>query len=320
MYKISDFKKYQDDAKVLDKLGEIKLENKKKLAAYIKEHNNIDIDVNSIFDVQIKRLHAYKRQLMNIFHVIYLYQRMKNDPNFKIYPHTFIFGAKAAPSYVYAKKIIELILAVAKVVNNDPDVSKYMKVVFIENYGVSLAELIIPAADISEQISTAGKEASGTSNMKFMMNGAITLGTMDGANIEIVDYAGKENEIIFGLTNDEVEELNRNHTYSPWDMYNSDTRVKAIMDSLFDGEWTSYRADKFRMIFDEIMNNNDQYLILKDLPSYIEAQEKAAALYQDKAKWNKMCLINIAGSGYFSSDRTIENYAQEIWKLPKIAK
>ena len=320
MSNISAFKKYKDDDKVLAKLGEIKLENKKKLAKYIKEHNNIDVDVNSIFDVQIKRLHAYKRQLMNIFHIIYLYQRMKNDPNFKIYPHTYIFGAKAAPSYVYAKKIIELILAVAKVVNNDPDVSPYLKVVFIENYGVSLAELIIPAADISEQISTAGKEASGTSNMKFMMNGAITLGTMDGANIEIVDLAGRENEIIFGLTNDEAEELRNSNSYSPWQMYNSDGRIKAIMDSLFDGEWTSYRADKFRMIFDEIMNNNDQYLILKDLPSYIEAQEKAAELYQDRKLWNKMCLVNIASSGFFSSDRTIESYAKEIWKLPKITK
>ena len=319
MSKISEFKKFKDDKKVLKDLQDIKLENKKKLAAYIKEHNGIDVDVNSIFDVQVKRLHAYKRQLMNVFHIIYLYQRMKSDPNFRIYPHTYIFGAKAAPSYTYAKKIIELILAVANVVNNDPDVSPYLKVVFIENYGVSLAELIIPAADISEQISTAGKEASGTSNMKFMMNGAITLGTLDGANIEIVDYAGEENAIIFGLRNEEVEELNNSHSYSPWDMYNSDERVKAVMDSLFDGEWTSYRADKFRMIFDEIMNNNDQYFILKDLPSYIEAQEKAAKLYQDKEKWAKMCLINIACSGFFTSDRTIESYVKDIWHLPKIA-
>ena len=319
MSKISEFKKYADDKKVLKEIQDIKLENKQKLAAYIKEHNGIDVDVNSIFDVQVKRLHAYKRQLMNVFHIIYLYQRMKSDPNFRIYPHTYIFGAKAAPSYVYAKKIIELILAVANVVNNDPEISPYLKVVFIENYGVSLAELIIPAADISEQISTAGKEASGTSNMKFMMNGAITLGTLDGANIEIVEYAGEENAIIFGLKNEEVEELNRNGSYSPWDMYNSDSRIKAIMDSLFDGEWTSYRADKFRLIFDEIMNNNDQYYILKDLPSYIEAQEKAAKLYQDKEGWAKMCLINIASSGFFSSDRTIESYVKDIWHLPKIS-
>ncbi len=319
MDKISAFKKYADDKKVLKELQDIKLENKKKLAAYIKEHNDIEVDVNSIFDVQVKRLHAYKRQLMNVFQIIYLYQRMKADPNFRIYPHTYIFGAKAAPSYVYAKKIIELILAVANVVNNDPEISKYLKVVFIENYGVSLAELIIPAADISEQISTAGKEASGTSNMKFMMNGAVTLGTLDGANIEIAQLAGEENEIIFGLKNEEVEELKRNNSYSPWEMYNNDSRIKAIMDSLFEGEWTSYRPDRFRMIFDEIMNNNDQYLILKDLPSYIEAQEKAQELYLDKEKWAKMCLINIASSGFFSSDRTIESYVKDIWHLPKIA-
>ena len=319
MAKIKAFEKYQNDKKILKELQDIKLENKKKLAKYIKEHNGIDVDINSIFDVQIKRLHAYKRQLMNVFHIMYLYQRMKEDPSFSIYPRTFIFGAKAAPSYVYAKKIIELILAVADIVNNDPDVSKYMKVVFIENYGVSLAELIIPAADVSEQISTAGKEASGTSNMKLMMNGAITLGTMDGANIEIVQLAGEENAVIFGLRNEDVEEYYRNGGYSPWDMYNSDERIKKIMDSLFDGEWANYRRDKFRLIFDEIMNHNDQYFILKDLPMYIEAQEKVQELYQDKDKWAKMALMNIANSGFFSSDRTIESYVQDIWKIEKIA-
>ena len=319
MSKIKAFEAFKDDKKVLQSLQKIKLANKEKLAKYVKEHNGIDIDVNSIFDVQIKRLHAYKRQLMNVFHIIYLYQRMKSDPSFKIYPRTFFFGAKAAPSYVYAKKIIELILAVANVVNNDPDVSKYMKVVFIENYGVSLAELIIPAADVSEQISTAGKEASGTSNMKFMMNGAITLGTMDGANIEIVQLAGKENAVIFGLKNEEVENFYKFGGYSPWDMYNSDDRIKQVMDSLFEGEWVNYRKDKFRLIFDEIMNYNDQYFILKDLPSYIEAQEKVAELYQDKNRWAKMCLMNIANSGFFSSDRTIESYVKDIWKIGKIA-
>lgn len=317
MSKIKAFEKYKDDKKVLSRLYDIKLENKKKLAAYIKEHNGIDIDVNSIFDVQIKRLHAYKRQLMNIFHIIYLYQRMKEDPSFRIYPHTYIFGAKAAPSYVYAKKIIELILAVSNVVNNDPETSPYLKVVFIENYGVSLAELIIPASDVSEQISTAGKEASGTSNMKFMMNGAVTLGTMDGANIEIVENAGEENEIIFGLKDYEVEQLRP--TYSPWEIYNNDERVKKIMDSLIYGEWTNYRPDKFRLIFDEIMNNRDEYFILKDLDSYIKAQERASELYQDKLNWQKMCLMNIANSGYFSSDRTIESYVHDIWHLDKIA-
>ena len=243
---------------------------------------------------------------------------MKDDPNFRIYPHTYIFGAKAAPSYDYAKKIIELILAVADVVNQDPETSPFLKVVFIENYGVSLAEMIIPAADISEQISTAGKEASGTSNMKFMMNGAITLGTMDGANIEIVQRAGKENAIIFGMNADEVEELNCNMTYNPWDIYNSDMRIKNILDSLLEGEWTFYKKDKFRMIFDELMNKRDEYYILKDFDSYVKAQEKAQELYKDKKKWQRMCLMNIANSGFFSSDRTIQSYVDDIWHLPKV--
>ena len=319
MEKIKAFEKYANDKKVLNRLMEIKLDNKKKLAAYIKEHYNIDVDINSIFDVQIKRLHAYKRQLMNLFHIIYLYQRMKKDPSFRPYPRTFIFGAKAAPSYEYAKKIIELIVAVAGVVNNDEETNKYLKVVFMENYGVTLAELIIPAADVSEQISTAGKEASGTSNMKFMMNGAITLGTLDGANIEIVERAGAENAVIFGLKADEVEEYYRNGTYNPWDLYNSDHEIKDILDSLFTGEWCHYRNDRFRMIFDEIMNNHDQYFVLKDLFSYAEAQEKVAKLYQDKLGWAKMSLMNIANSGFFSSDRTIEQYAKEIWHLKKVS-
>ncbi len=318
MDNIKAFEKYQNDEKVLTTLGEIKLNNKKRLAKYIKEHNNIDVDVNSIFDVQIKRLHAYKRQLLNIFHIMYLYQRMKNDPSFRIYPHTYIFGAKAAPSYAYAKKIIELIVSVSNIINNDPEISKYLKVVFVENYGVSSAEIIIPAADVSEQISTAGKEASGTSNMKLMMNGAITLGTMDGANIEIVERAGKENAIIFGLLNEEVEALYARGDYNPWDIYNSDSRIKGIMDSLFNGEWTNYKPDRFRMIFDEIMNHNDQYLILKDFDSYVKAQEEVSRRYQDKMAWNKSCLMNIANSGHFSSDRTIKEYATEIWHLEEV--
>ena len=318
MEKIKGFEKYKDDKEVLKALGKIKLDNKKALAKYIKESLDIDVDVNSIFDVQIKRLHAYKRQLLNIFHIIYLYQRMKSDPNFRIYPHTYIFGAKAAPSYAYAKKIIELIIAVANVINADDEINKYLKVVFVENYSVSLAELIIPAADVSEQISTAGKEASGTSNMKFMMNGAITLGTMDGANIEIVECAGEENAVIFGLRNEEVEELNRNGSYNPWDLYNSDYRIKNILDSLLSGEWTNYRPDKFRVIFDEIMNNRDNYYILKDFASYVEAQEKISELYQNKSKWQRMCLMNIANSGKFTSDRTIQQYAKEIWHLKKV--
>ena len=315
---IKGFEKYKDDEKVLNKLDEIKHENKVALAKYIKEHNDIDVDVNSIFDVQIKRLHAYKRQLLNIFHVIYLYQRMKEDASFRIYPHTYIFGAKAAPSYTYAKKIIELILAVAEVINNDEETNKYLKVVFIENYGVTLAELIIPASDVSEQISTAGKEASGTSNMKLMMNGAITLGTMDGANIEIVNNTGLDNAVIFGLKAEEVEAHYQNHDYNPWDIYNNDYRVKGVLDSLFNAEWSGYRHDRFTMIFDEIMNKRDEYFILADFDSYVKAQEKIQELYQDRKTWNKMCLMNIANSSFFTSDRTIRSYAKEIWQLEEV--
>ena len=315
---IKGFEKYQDDETVLKDLDNIKLANKMALAKYIKENNGIDVDINSIFDVQIKRLHAYKRQLLNIFHVIYLYQRMKEDPNFRIYPHTYIFGAKAAPSYVYAKKIIELILAVAEVINNDEETNKFLKVVFIENYGVTLAELIIPATDVSEQISTAGKEASGTSNMKLMMNGAITLGTMDGANIEIVQRGGKENNVIFGLTAEEVEQHYLKGDYNPWDIYNSDHRIKGVLDSLFNGPWSGFRHDKFTIIFDEIMNKHDEYFILADFDAYVKAQEKIQELYQDKMHWNKMCLMNIANSSFFTSDRTIKSYAEEIWHLEKV--
>ena len=315
---IKDFEKFANDEKVLKEIGDIKYENKVKLAKYIKENNGIDVDVNSIFDVQIKRLHAYKRQLLNVFNIIYLYQRMKEDPSFRIYPHTYIFGAKAAPSYAYAKKIIELILAVAEVVNNDEEINKYMKVVFIENYGVTLAELIIPAADVSEQISTAGKEASGTSNMKLMMNGAITLGTMDGANIEIVHNAGEENAVIFGLSSEEVARHNYMGDYNPWDVYNNDYRVKGVLDSLFNGDWAGYKRDRFSMIFDEIMNKRDEYYVLADFDSYVKAQEKVAELYQDQKLWNKMCLMNIANSGFFTSDRTIKAYAEEIWHLEKV--
>ena len=237
---------------------DIKQENKHALTEYIKKTMDIEIDEHSIFDVQIKRLHAYKRQIMKCLHIMYLYQRIKEDPSFTMVPKTFIFGAKSAPSYVYAKKIIQLILAVADVINNDPEVSKFMKVIFVENYGVTLAEKIIPAADVSEQISTASKEASGTSNMKLMMNGAITLGTMDGANVEIHDLVGEDNCVIFGLNSDEVLNFYAYGGYSPWDVYNSDERVKKVMDSLFSGPWAK-KPDEFQMIFDEIMRNNDTY-------------------------------------------------------------
>lgn len=316
-HEISKFGEFQNDPKVQQAMIDIKKENKHALAKYIKDKMDIEVDENSIFDVQIKRMHAYKRQIMKILHIIYLYQRIKSDPSFTMYPKTFFFGAKAAPSYVYAKKIIQLILAVAEVVNNDPEVSKFMKIVFVENYGVTLAEKIIPAADVSEQISTASKEASGTSNMKLMMNGAVTLGTLDGANVEIHDLVGEDNCVIFGLTSDEVLNYYACGGYSPWDVYNSDPRVKQIMDSLFNGPWT-HKPDQFQLIFDEIMRNNDTFFILKDLPAYIEAMEKVDELYKDEKNWAKMCIVNVAQSGYFTSDRTIRDYVKDIWHLQKV--
>lgn len=317
---LEDLMAHVDDEDLQGKFLEIKQENKEKLALFIKEHYDIDVDSHSIFDVQIKRLHAYKRQLMNVFHIMSLYFKMKENPAYRITPHTFIFGAKAAPSYAYAKKIIELILDVARVVNNDPEISPYMKVVFMENYGVSLAELIIPAADISEQISTAGKEASGTSNMKFMMNGAITLGTLDGANVEIAERVGDDNCVIFGLKDYEVNQLRWTGTYNPWDMYNSNPMIKRVMDSLLTGEWAEDDKDKYRMIFDEIMYRSDEYFILKDVEAYSEAFNRIVTMYSDRMGWARRCLINIAKSGYFSSDRTIEQYAKEIWHIEKIEK
>lgn len=315
---LEKFKKYAKDADLQDRFLAIKQEKKKELCAFIRDHYQIEVDSHSIFDVQIKRLHAYKRQLMNVFHIMGLYQRMKEDPTFRIRPHTFIFGAKAAPSYAYAKKIIELILDVARVINHDPEINPYMKVIFMENYGVSLAERIIPAADISEQISTAGKEASGTSNMKFMMNGAVTLGTLDGANVEIAERVGDENCVIFGLKDYEVDELRWTGSYHPWDIYNNHPRIKRIMDSLLSGEWSNGNTDKYRMIFDEVMYRNDEYFILKDLTAYSEAFDRICKMYEDRKGWAEKCLINIAMSGYFSSDRTIEQYANEIWKLKKV--
>ncbi|MDD3938386.1 MAG: glycogen/starch/alpha-glucan phosphorylase [Bacilli bacterium] len=315
---IKNFEQYQDDKKVQDAIIRIKHDNKVAFASYMKKKQNVDLNVDSIFDVQIKRLHAYKRQLMNIFHIIYLYQRLKEDPSFKIYPRTFVFGAKAAPSYDYAKKIIELILAVADIVDRDSHVSKFIKVLFVENYGVSSAEKIIPASDISEQISTAGKEASGTGNMKFMMNGAITLGTLDGANVEIADFVGLDNCIIFGLKAEEVEGYYERGDYNPWDIYNSDERVKKVIDSLFNGPWTFGKDEKYQLIFDEIMHRNDSYFILKDFAAYVEAQEKSEKLYLDRHSWARMQIINIANSGFFTSDRTIEQYVQDIWHLKKL--
>lgn len=316
-YELEKLKDFANDTKVLNKLAKIKYHNKVNLANFIKEKYNIEVDPNSIFDTQIKRLHAYKRQLMNIFRIMHYYFEIKTNPEFKMVPHTFIFGAKAAPSYYFAKQIIELILSVARVVNNDPEVNKYMKIVFMENYGVTLAEKIIPATDISEQISTAGKEASGTSNMKFMMNGALTLGTLDGANVEINERVGDENSFIFGLKVEDIEALRRSGKYNPWDEYNRNTNIRRVLDSLFNGPWCN-EENKFRCIFDEIMNHNDEYFILKDFDSYLEASKKAEDYYLNKKAWERSCLINIAMSGYFSSDRTIEEYNKDIWHLNKI--
>lgn len=319
-HEICKLKKFADDKDFQKEIMDIKHQNKVDFASFCKKNYGIEVDPNSIFDVQIKRLHAYKRQLLNLFHIMYLYQKLKEDPTFSITPHTYIFGAKAAPSYVYAKKIIELILAVAKVVDEDPRVSKFIKIVFVENYGVSLAEKIIPAADISEQISTAGKEASGTSNMKLMMNGALTLGTLDGANIEIADFAGNENEIIFGLKENEIQKMVDEGSYNPWDIYNSDIRVKNIMDSLFTGPWCKGDNNKFRMIFDEIMARNDQFFVLADFNAYNKACQEADQKYQDESNWARSAILNIASSGYFTSDRTIEEYNKDIWHLEKLSK
>lgn len=307
----------KENIPVFRKINEIKLENKQALIDLVQRANGITLNKDAIFDVQIKRLHAYKRQLLNVFRIIHLYQRMKADPSFRIYPHVYVFGAKAAPSYTYAKKIIELILAVSKTIENDPEVRDYIKVVFIENYDVSKAQIIIPASDISEQISLAGKEASGTSNMKFMMNGAVTLGTLDGANVEIHDFVGDDNAVIFGLKNDEVKKIKFENSYNPWDVYYADPRAKAVMDSLVDGTF-SEDEDQFRMIYDEIMYRNDEFMVLKDFDSYLAASKEIESLYLDRDLWGRMCLKNIACSGWFSSDRTISEYNRDIWHLKKI--
>ena len=307
---------YVNDSIVQGKFLNVKQQRKQVLADYIKEHNGIDVNVNSIFDIQVKRLHAYKRQLLNIMHVIYLYQEMKSNPEFRIVPRTFIFGAKAAPAYYFAKKVIKLINSVADVVNNDPETNEFLKVVFIENYGVTIAEKIMPAADVSEQISTAGKEASGTGNMKFMMNGAVTVGTLDGANVEIAERVGDDNIVIFGLKDNEINDL-RHSYYNAWDYYNNNPCIKRVVDSLVDGTFHESR-EEFRMIFDELMNRNDEYFLFADFEAYVEAQERVDALYQNRQLWAKMCLVNIAKSGFFSSDRTIEDYVKDIWKLERV--
>jgi glycogen phosphorylase len=305
------------DVKMQQDFFKVKQTRKSILAEYILNTTGFKLDLNSIFDIQVKRLHAYKRQMLNIFHVIYLYQKLLSDKDFKIYPRSFIFGAKAAPSYVFAKNVIELINVIANKVNNDPYVSKFMKIIFIENYDVSKAEIIMPAADVSEQISTAGKEASGTGNMKFMMNGALTLGTLDGANVEISQLVGAENVLIFGKTTDQIDKLRASGEYNIQDIYRNDKTVAKILQSLIDGTFSNEK-EQFMNIYNEIMVKNDEYFIFADFYDYVKAQEQIEKLYTNKEKWTKICLTNIAKSGFFSSDRTIEEYVKDIWKLKKI--
>lgn len=308
---------YVDDPTLQEKFMNVKLERKKILAKYVHDELGIDVDVNTVFDVQCKRLHAYKRQLMNIMHVMSLYLRMKQDPNFRVQPTTYFFAAKAAPGYALAKEIIKLIVKVANRVNNDPLVSRYMKVVFIPNYSVSIAEILINAADVSEQISMAGKEASGTSNMKFMMNGALTLGTLDGANVEIVEQVGYENAKIFGLRVEELEEIKRHNSYDVWSIYNSNPNLARVIDSLHDCTWSS-NPNEFQLIFNDLMLHRDEFFVLADFDAYAQAHREVSAWYQNRPAWARAMLINIAKSGYFSSDRTIRQYANEIWGLDEI--
>lgn len=314
---LQDLMKYVDDEDLQKKFMDVKMERKKILAKYIKDTLDIDVDVNSIFDVQAKRLHAYKRQLLNVMNIIRLYFKMKQDPSYRIYPRTFIFAAKAAPSYTFAKEVIKLIHCVADKVNNDSDISPYMKVVFIPNYGVSIAEILMNAADVSEQISTAGKEASGTGNMKFMMNGAITLGTMDGANVEIVEKVGYDNAEIFGLRADDVALIKHENSYDVWRKYNSNAEIQKVVNSFVDSTFSSDPRD-FKQIYNELMFKNDEYLLLADFEAYGHAQNNVENRYRDTKAWARMCLINIAQSGYFSSDRTIKEYANDIWNINPI--
>ena len=314
---LSNLKNKLDNEEVLKEFLDVKKQRKQILVNFIKDRNDVDIDINSIFDVQVKRLHAYKRQLLNCLHIIYLYQNLKENPNFKIYPHTFIFGAKAAPSYTFAKNVIELINCIANKVNNDVEVNKYLKVVFIENYDVSTSELLMPAADVSEQISLAGKEASGTGNMKFMMNGAITLGTLDGANVEIAELVGNENIVIFGLTSEEVKKLKESGMYSSLNKFAEDIDLRKAINSLMDGTWHENK-NAFRVIVDDLLYKNDEYLLLEDFKSYKLAQQRINNEYQDRLSWAKKCLMNIASSAFFSSDRTINQYVEDIWKLKKV--
>ena len=320
---IKKLKIYADDEKAQQEFMNIKYQNKVRLAKYIKEHNDIEVDPRSIFDVQVKRLHEYKRQLLNILHVMYLYNEIKEHPEMEFYPRTFIFGAKAAAGYRRAKLTIKLINSVAEKINNDRSIEGKIKVVFIEDYRVSNAELIFAAADVSEQISTASKEASGTGNMKFMLNGALTLGTMDGANVEIVKEVGEENAFIFGLTADEVINYEQHGGYIPMEIFNNDQDVRKVLMQLINGFYSPNDPDMFREIYDSLLNTNssdraDTYFILKDFRPYMEAQKKVEEAYRDEKGWAKSAILNTACSGKFTSDRTIQQYVDEIWHLDKV--
>lgn len=319
---LKHLERYVESHQSRQEFMEIKRQNKIRLAEYIKEHNGIEVNPDSMFDVQVKRLHEYKRQLMLALYVMHLYNQLRDNPSLDIVPRTFIFGAKAAPGYHRAKKIIKLINSLAEVINNDPNINNKLKVVFIENYNVSNAEIIFAAADVSEQISTASKEASGTGNMKLMLNGALTIGTLDGANVEIKEEVGEDNIFIFGMTSDQVLALQHERSYDPWDIYNSDQAIRRIVMQLINGFYSPEEPDLFREIYDSLLNGGgepaDQYFILKDFNSYIEAQSKVDAAYRDQMGWAKMALLNTANAGKFTSDRTIEQYADEIWKLRKV--
>ena len=320
---MSGLKKWVDDEEALKEFMSIKYENKVRLAKYIKEHSGIEVDPRSIFDVQVKRLHEYKRQLLNILHVMYLYNEIKEHPEISFYPRTFIFGAKASAGYIRAKQIIKLINSVADVVNNDRSINGKLKVVFIEDYRVSNAEIIFAAADVSEQISTASKEASGTGNMKFMLNGAPTLGTMDGANVEIVEEVGAENAFIFGLSSDEVINYENNGGYNPMDIYNSDADIRRVVNQLVDGTYSQGDKEMYRDLYNSLLtaqggSKADTYFILKDFRSYADTQKKVEEAYRDKDRWAKMALLNTASCGKFSSDRTIQEYVDDIWHLDKV--
>ncbi len=320
---ISKLKLYVDDEKCQHEFMNIKYQNKIRLAKYIKEHNGIDVDPRSIFDVQVKRLHEYKRQLMNILHVMYLYNQLKDNPNMDMVPRTFIFGAKAAAGYKRAKLTIKLINSVADVINNDKSIGGKLKVVFIEDYRVSNAEIIFAAADVSEQISTASKEASGTGNMKFMLNGALTIGTMDGANVEIVEEVGQENAFIFGTSSDDIIRMEQDHSYDPMHIFNNDQDIRRVLMQLINGYYAPHDPEMFRDIYDSLLNTKssdraDTYFILKDFRMYAEAQKKVDAAYRDEKAWAKAAMLNTACSGKFSSDRTIEEYVKDIWHLEKV--